>query len=121
MKRSTKVGTYRIGPGYVDLWVVSGEDGYCTTSDEHGKRPRIEIGADGPWAQTVGTLLHEAVELVTIEMGLRYRPDPDYGNGQDAYAFHFAHPQFTELCARVGMFLTDALPAFSKAYKHRQK
>lgn len=78
---------------------------------------RIVVGIDEDWPMVVSTIAHEAVELACAEMGLRFRPSPDYSGDSGAYLFMMDHAQFSEAIARASYFLSAVLPKLASVFK----
>ena len=117
------IGTFYMGHTEVELVLREGDGGEFYAAPERGKIPRIKVGADyKEWRKVVQVLLHEAMELVMEDMYLRYNCSKETAGDHASYMFMFNHsPQFTEICARVGDFLTDALPALATEWKKWKK
>ena len=118
------IGTFFMGRTEVELVLREGDGGEFYIAPERGKIPRIKIGADvKEWRTIVSVLLHESLELVMDDMYLRYRTSKEIAGDAASYLFIFNHsPQFSEICARVGDFITDALPVLAtewKKWKHK--
>ncbi|MCE5324904.1 MAG: hypothetical protein LLG01_00670 [Planctomycetaceae bacterium] len=120
--RQKIVGTYRLGGQMVQVVLREGRggEGYPLPGDID--YPRIKIGADSrDWQYVVGVAMHEASELVASYLHYRYGPTNMDADDLLSLVFIMTHPQFSELCARVGMFLADCLPDLSAAWKKWKK
>lgn len=120
--RQKIVGTYRLGGQMVQVVLRKGAGGKCYPMPGDIPYPRIEVGADQEtWAEVVAVAMHEAAELVCSYLHYRYEPTNMDGNDLLSLVFIMTHPQFSELCARVGMFLAACLPDLAKAWKEWKK
>jgi hypothetical protein len=113
------VGTFDLGLRVVRL--VATADGNSGSFDMRKAMPEIRVGIGQSWPHVVSVLLHEAVEFVAVELGCRYKPEPDYANGQDGLVFMMDHTQFSEAIARAGWFAAKALPELATIYRNRKK
>ena len=111
-----RVGKYRVGSRWVELFLVDGLDGRFATAPPSGIT-LIEIGSEGQWHETVSTLIHESTELALLDCQARFAPSPDYANSNDGYLFVCDHLTFGEATARVGIFVAACLPDMLKTYK----
>ena len=80
----------------------------------------VGIGMD-EWAKVAAVAMHEALELAMCEMGLRFRPSPDYSDDNGTWLFVMDHGQFAEAIARAAYFLAAALPDIATAYKKAKR
>lgn len=62
-------------------------------------------------------LLHEALELAAARLHLRYGNMPSMSRSSADYLFVMTHEQFTEVVARVALFMHAAHPAVLKSAK----
>jgi hypothetical protein len=115
------IGTFDMGPQRVQLVLREGDGGEIYLKPGDIDYPRIYVGADKNWEQVMSTLLHEAHELQMLLTGCRLNPAPDHAMDHSSYIFLMNHPQFSEVCARVAMFLVQALPDLAKAYRKWNK
>jgi hypothetical protein len=116
------VGHYNLGPESVQLVIREGTGGEFYANPGKGECARIKLGVDGgQWADVVCTLLHETMEMAMTRICCRFAPAPDYGQDHAGYLFVMNHPQFSEASARVGVFITSALPDLSRAYSKWRK
>jgi len=121
MAKRNRIGLYELGSRNVRLLTRSGTGGEFTTAGEAGLG-EICVGLDyETWREVFITLLHEVIEYAYMDMGVRFRPDQDYSNAADGYWFFCNHPQFDEVVARAGMFLSQAVPDLVHTYKKRGK
>lgn len=112
------VGTYEMGYEQVELVIREDTGGEFYVIPEKGSVPRIKIGADySEWKDVVTTLLHEAFELVFDRLNCRYSPSNEITRDHSAYMFTFPHLVFSEACARVADFVTDALPDLAREWE----
>lgn len=117
------IGTYKLGSENVRLELATAESGgYFKSCPEDGGTPIMGIGLRcGGWNQTVGVLLHEALELAYYRAGLRYGITPDWANDNGSYMFVMDHFQFSEASARAANFLAESLPELAKVWKKHKK
>lgn len=116
MKQQT-VGTYYIGHEQIQVVLREGMGGEFFSCPERGSVPRMKIGADScSWPYIVGTVLHEAFEFQMSMRSCRLEPADDLGRDHAQYIFLMKHPQYSDICARVGQFMADALPDISRAW-----
>lgn len=116
MKKEINIGQYNCGGRMVDLIGVLGQLGGSVEFNKPVPEVRVGLGGDH-WGMVVSVLLHEAQELTACDLRLRFRAACDWQVASDSYFFHFDHNQFSEVCARAGYFISQCLPALSKAYK----
>lgn len=111
------VGTYRLGDDSVqlvlregtggDFWFQPGDIHYC----------RMKIGADDEWQRVLTAILHEAEEAAAARICCRFTPDDEWGRDNASYVFLLRHEQFSDVCARAGIFLAECLSDVTKAWK----
>ncbi len=114
--RQVVVGTFYVGHEQVQLVLREGDGGEFWVTPERGSLPRIKIGADGEWKQVITRLLHEVLEFVLARSHARFEPSEDLSRDHAAYLFVLDHPTFSDWCARVSDFLSDAVPKLSAAW-----
>lgn len=115
------LGTFLFGDFRVRLMVNNQWGGVFYFAYE-GDLPRIVVGtASQDWERIVSGLLHEAYELETARMGYRFSRSNDFSNDHSEYIFMFNHPQFSDLCGKVSVFITKALPKVATAWKKIKK
>lgn len=132
MKKSSKkkrikpsdliVGRFRLGHRWVQLYVMPDSNG--GTGEFAPQDPQIctiKIGVSDPWNDTVGTLLHEAAEVVMHDLRHAYKHAGSVDFGTGTFIFHMDHVQYSEVMQRVGHFIAAALPRFSAYYKRFHK
>lgn len=121
--RQKIVGTYDLGGESVQLALREGDGGDWDSRTPEGRMPLLRVGDDGSdsWPGVVGVLLHEAEELVSARMGLRFRPNPDFAGDNGSYVFLMTHTQYSELTARVGLFMAVCLPDLARAWGQWRK
>lgn len=118
------LGRYDMGIRVVDLIADSDDFGahFNLVSRRNKGMTTIHLGMKSiHWGKIVGILTHEITELVLTEMGLRYIPSPDLSEDNGGYLFSMNHTQFSEVTARVGLFLASALPDVRKYFDWLQK
>src|ERR1700676_1830035 len=112
------VGIFKLGFGFVKLFAVPGsESGEVLLLPKSKGTREIYIGIDGEWDEVVSTLLHEAYEVVLIDLNTRYKQKPSFSAESSDFVFFMTHNQLGEAHERIGEFLVHALPALSTAYK----
>lgn len=112
------VGSYLLGNEYVELVLREDTGGEFYLTPEDGHIARIKVGADYPdWGDVVRTLLHEAMELATARIKVRYFPQDDHGGDTHNYLFVMSHGDYADVCGRVAGFLVAALPDLAGAWK----
>src|SRR5258708_7036630 len=77
---------------------------------------KIVVGANDNWSDVQSTLLHEAYELVLVDLSTRYTQRPAFSDESSNYIFLLTHNQLDESHTRVSWFLTRALGSFKKTY-----
>lgn len=116
------VGTYELGSDFVQIVLREGTGGEFYLMPEHGKVPRVKIGADYKyWWEVANVLLHEIIELSYEKLGCRTEPSFNMGNDHSKYIFVIPHQIFSESTARVAYCLTDCMPDVEKAWKKWRK
>lgn len=126
MKRAAsqliKVGQYDLGSRRVNVFgLADSESGSFNTAPESGIA-EIVVGFDSKsQGELIVALLHEAQELVLHDLRLRLQHDFDEAMGSDRFIFLFDHPQFCEICGRVGLFLNECLRDVVLAYRKFKK
>ena|SRR5271155_2117820 len=115
-----RVGRYRLGPRWVELFLVSGDSGGFISCPPSGIT-RVEVCWNHDWRESMSVLLHEAIELAITDIRGRFAPSPDYGNENSGYLFSFNHVQFSEAIGRVAMFVHGCLGDFGRAWKKFEK
>jgi hypothetical protein len=108
------IGIFDAGTRNVELYIRKGRDAefHMQPCD---RQAEIVIGTCLSWYEIVGNLVHEIAEFSFADMGLRFAPMPDISKDNGNYHFTMDHTHFSEAMARVGLFLSQALPALRKA------
>jgi hypothetical protein len=107
MKKAKKVGVFKLGPENVELWVdpaISG--GTFNLCPRSGGMAEIRIGVN----EQIEVLIHELFEFCAARLQLRFIAAPSFTRSHADYLFVMTHEQFTEVAARVGCFMSDAIP-----------
>jgi hypothetical protein len=116
--RQKIVGTYRMGDDSVQLVLREGDGGDFYFQPGDIPYCRLKIGADvDEWWRVVAFVLHEAEEACIARICCRLSPDDEFGRDHATYVFLLRHEQFSDVCARAGMFLAACLPDLCKAWK----
>jgi hypothetical protein len=116
------VGVYALGDLDVRLCCRDGFGGEFSTIPKKNSVPEIVVGFESHnWQRITSVLLHEAFELEMHFLGLRYDRSNDYGNDHSGYIFIFNHPQFSDVCGRVGVFLANTLADLCKHFRQYEK
>lgn len=115
--RQKIVGIYDIGHEDVELVLREGTGGEFFATPEHGHIARIKVGAEGAWADVVGTLLHEAMECAACRMKCRFTALDKWSEDLTSILIMMPHADFSDACARVGIFVASALPDLARAWK----
>jgi hypothetical protein len=110
------VGVYQLGFRNVELFADTEEDGGHVSLNP-GKITEIVVGIHMPWADCIGTLLHEVYECVLVDMSTRYKQMPSYSFDSSDFIFLLTHNQLSEAHERVANFLVDAEKDFAKMYE----
>ncbi len=110
----TVVGQFKLGPENVEVRLLPGSFGgsfqlappeggvaVIHLSDYAGKEPD----------RVTEVLLHEAFELAAARLHLRFGNMPAMSRSSADYLFVMNHEQFTEVVARVALFMYEAHPA----------
>ena len=111
------LGKFRLGGFDVSLFSSPNWGGEFTFAP--GKEiPELVVGF-GPdkWEDVVSILLHEAFEFEMAHSDCRFYRSYDFGSDSASYTFMFDHPKFSDLCGRVAIMMTAALPVLAKAWK----
>jgi hypothetical protein len=111
------IGTYTLGIQSIRVYgrAGNGAEFDCGAAE-------MTLGLDHDWPGVVTELCHEAIEMCAAQMGLRWAPAPDFSGAADGWLFVMTHPQMSEVSARVGHMLSDALPDLATAHKkHARK
>lgn len=116
---TAKVGRYELGTWTVTLYLNPNEGGGSFDAVSDGIE--IVVGGKRPWAGVVGVLVHEAMELCLSDMRARFKPDIDYADSADGYLFAMNHEQFSEACARVGIFVASCINDLCDAYRRSKR
>lgn len=126
-----KVGIYQLGYVWTEVWLnplECGGDFHCMPGNcrdpQKPKQPaRLTIGtADRQLWCCWGVLVHEALENLLCDLGVRFRASAAYSaSASDTFVFHFNHNQFSEASLRLGSFLCEVRADFEKAWKRCQK
>ena len=120
--KQKRVGLYHCGSFAVELFVKDDIGGYCITRCDETQLARIIIGINcKQWYEVISVLLHEIGELNRIMSLCRYQRDNYYAGDLSSYIFHYDHIQFSDLCEREAMFLSDALPDLAKVWNKYKK
>jgi hypothetical protein len=114
------LGSYDAGMHFVDLYARSGGDAEFRMQPEKGKNARITVGIDACWWVVFSSLTHEITELTYTDMGLRMVPGPDISRDNGNYTFVMTHTQYSEAMARVGLYLSMAVPDLQQYWKKKQ-
>lgn len=111
-------GTYNLGGEPVQVALREGTGGDWETRTQENRMAILRVSGDDPdnWPGMVGVLLHEAEEFVASRMGLRFRPSPDFSGDNGSYTFLMTHTEYSELTARVGLFMAVCLPDLARAW-----
>jgi hypothetical protein len=115
------VGIFDAGTRNVELYIREGRDAEFHLQPEKNQQAKITLGtADYKWWEIMSNLTHEITEFVLTDMGLRYAPAPDISQDNGNYYFAMSHTQFSEVTARVGLFLSEAMPVLRRMLKGRK-
>lgn len=110
------LGTFPIGPGQATLYVSDDSGGLCSISSTMPV-PEITIGLnEEAWDQVLSVLLHEAFECVAMQSRLHYEPSIQFAGENGRYLFVMDHYQFSEVCAKVGLFVAESVPVLAASY-----
>jgi hypothetical protein len=112
------VGIYEIGWDQVELVLREDTGGEFYLIPEKGCIPRIKIGADyKEWEEIVSVLLHETFEFAFDRVRCRYENSDEVVRDHSSYLFVLPHVTFSETCARVGEFISKALPDLKEKWE----
>lgn len=115
-----KLGNYVLGIQKVDLYIdYQLPNANIKLWPEDASTAAITIGLKYKWQDALDALIHEALELVTIQMGLRYIPNPCFANSAADFLFSMNHQQWQEMIARASLFLLETIPVVQKAAEAR--
>ena len=114
-----RVGVYRLRAEQVEVFGMCGRDGADTFFiPEVGRLPRMKIGLNQDWPDTVGTLVHEAMECCFNRLSAAYyRYHFGAVNDPGTFIFHASHAEFTEAASACGDFLVEVLPALKRVWR----
>ena len=116
------IGNFYMGYTQYQLVLREGTDGEFYLCPGDGEIPRIKIGADyKTWQEVVTVLLHEAYEACLSVNKCRMQVTEDLSNDHSGYVFLMTHVQFSDCCARVSEFITEALPKLATEWKRFKK
>jgi hypothetical protein len=115
------VGIFSLGNDQIELVLREGTGGEFYAVPGKGKIPRIAIGADKEGVEVLSTVIHEVFEFSTFRNHCRYDPSGDYSNDHSAYLFVMSHPQLSDCCGHLAVFLNKALPELEKSWKAWKK
>lgn len=116
------VGKYQLGFRNVLLYVVSDSaDGSVDLLPKDKGPSVIYVGIDGPFYDCVGTLLHEAYELVLIDLNTRHKKQPSYSLESSDFIFIASHNELSEAHERVGTFIASVYGEFGDAYNKNSR
>lgn len=116
--RQKIVGVFSIGFEDCQLVLREGTGAEFYNCPGVGECPRIKVGADVKlWREVVANVLHEAMECYFNRLRCRYDCSYDLAQDHAGYLFVASHPEFSDACARVGAFLSEALPALRSEWK----
>ncbi|MDX9972521.1 MAG: hypothetical protein RBU21_05955 [FCB group bacterium] len=71
---------------------------------------RMTVGIDGSWAEVLGRLIHEVMEIAAVELKLRFEPSDIFAMSNVDYLFVMPHQEFSDACDWAGDFLAKVLP-----------
>lgn len=112
------VGNYRLGFRNVRLYLdFESEDSHVILTPKDRGATEICVCADCPFYDSVSGLLHEAYELMLIDLSTRYKVQPSFSFESSDYTFIVTHNQLGEAHDRVGTFLSDVYEDFNKVYE----
>ena len=114
------LGVHSLAGKNVSLYVEPGYGGSFTFSPDKKSIPEIIIGMSyDKWERTIAIVLHEAMEFEMASSDCRYFRSNDFGEDHSCYQFIFDHPKFSDLCGRVGGFMSTALPVIAAEWNKR--
>lgn len=122
MTAPSLIGTYQLGWRYVDVIACPDETGgsFCWMPDGN-ERSRIRVGFNysaGEIETVFAILVHEALEALIEDQNCRFRPTSTFVRcASDVYVFHFDHNQFTDIAAKLGVFLWEIREDFKAAFE----
>jgi len=119
--RQEIVGYWTCGTTAVQVVAREGTGGefYSCPDSDNMAVPRIKIGMDQPWGQIGETLMHEALEFASVQLGLRY--EPCFKTCDPEYAFFMSHGQFSEMICRASELVIHMLPILSSVHSRWKK
>lgn len=120
-----RVGTWALGLYPVELFAnPNNEDGTFLhfPDDKVGPPIRMEVGiGQKHWHQVLEVLLHETIECAMVQIGVCWKPSPDFAQTSSGYLFVMDHEQFANVAARCSTFVASAAPALKAIYDKFQK
>lgn len=123
---ATMVGIYQLGYRWVEVWLDPSTEGgnftylpgTCRDPKKEKSHSKITVGREDQLWSAWAILVHESLEFLLAEEGVRLRPTGHYSIGaSDIYRFHFDHNQFTEVAARLGCFVYEVRPRFEATWR----
>ena len=116
------LGVFRLNHENVDVyyWPHSFGGEFYFAPDLINK-PRIKIGVCySTFEEVLNVALHEAYEAVMTWHRLRFMLSGGCGSS-DGYTFILTHPQFTEVTAKVAVFIADVYEPLRKVWLAEKK
>ena len=123
MSEPIYLGAYQIGFRMAKVYVEDhcGGASFWTlcSSGPDKDYARISVGCGSEYYyKSLACLLHEAMEMIMGDLHVTYRKDGYFDqNASDMPHFHFHHNEFTEICARLGVFMARVEPDFKAAWQ----
>jgi hypothetical protein len=113
-----RVGCYRLRGEYVELFGLTYSDGgESYLCPQEGRLARIKVGLKQEWADTVGTLVHEALEMCLVRQNCVYQPTHSGAVTTSATCLYIVpHTALDEASEWVGIFLVTVLPDLKKVW-----
>lgn len=115
------IGVYSYQLGQVEIVARAGIEAEFQFISRAGSCPRITVGFDATWSRVVGYLFHEVFEFLMATALFRYECSEDLGKDQGGYLFLMNHGQFSDICTKAAMILSQALPDAAREHEDWRK
>lgn len=116
--KAIKVGSWQLGFQMMTVYAQPGVNHGCYSLCDGD----MHIGLKQPTEyHLMNVLMHETIEAVASQMGLRFNRTPAFNEGSDRFVFIFDHQQFSELCERSSYFVASAMAKLRPIWKAELK
>lgn len=119
--KQVKVGSYRLGNEYVDLYLREGWGADIYFLPEKGRTARIKVGAsEGKFKAVLCSLVHELVEFSLDRKSLQYVFVMRHSVRGTQRLQQGPRDEMSDVTAKVGEFIHDCYFDFRRAF-HKWK